>query len=191
MTEVTELTTVVQIVTVEQTRGYRGRGDNQECEDRNRRRQPYGKTDEPSLHGTMSGFGSGSTKRRSGAGIELSPRYIKSTHSRQSGDSTRKRPSVRTSAGIAGTSSYTPWPTGLLAQTVRSEPGAGGGLHRAPAVGGAPRSQTAVMTPHPDAAKHKAIRNSRNRFATATSASAFHLRSARNRYEEELSSPGR
>lgn len=73
VTEVTELTTVVQIVTVEQTRGYRGRGDNQECEDRNRRRQPYGKTDEPGLHGPMSGFGSGLTKRKSGAGIKLSP----------------------------------------------------------------------------------------------------------------------
>ena len=73
MTEVTELTTVVQIVTVEQTRGCRSRGDNQECEDRNRGRQPYGETDEPGLHGTMSGFGSGLTKRRSGAGIELSP----------------------------------------------------------------------------------------------------------------------
>ena len=47
------------------------------------------------------------------------------------------------------------------------------------------------VTPHPDAAKHKAIRNSRSRFATATSAPAFHLRSARSRYEEELSSPGR
>ena len=188
MTEVTELTTVVQIVTVEQTRGYRGRGDNQECEDRNRRRQPYGKTDEPSLHGTMSGCGSGLTKRRSGAGIELSPRYIKSTHSRQSGDSTRKRPSVRTSAGIGGTSSYTLWPTGsncTKRARRRWRPPPRACSRRCP------RSQTAVMTPHPDAAKHKAIRNSRNRFATATSASAFHLRSARSCYEEELSSPDR
>ena len=73
VTEVTELTTVVQVVTVEQTGGCRGRGDNQECEDRNRCRQPYGKTDEPSLHGTMSGLGSGLTNRRSGSGIELNP----------------------------------------------------------------------------------------------------------------------
>ena len=124
VTEVTELTTVVQIVTVEQTRGCRGRGDNQEREDRNRGRQPYGETDEPSLHRTMSGFCSRPDKTQ------------KTAQAAQA------------------------WNLALL-------------YHAHPRV------------------SINGNRNSRNRLATATFAPAFHLRSARSRYDEELSSPDR
>ena len=62
VTEVTELTTVVQIVTVEQTGCCCGCSNDTECKNRSRGGQSDGETDEPSLHRTMSGFGSGLDK---------------------------------------------------------------------------------------------------------------------------------
>lgn len=179
----TELTTVVQIVTVEQTRGCRGRGDNQEREDRNRGWQPYGETDEPGLHGTMSGFNSGLTKRRSGSGIELSPFISKASIIVNQATALGNGLPYVPQRALAGRASAHSDSAIELCEAIQAQaevsPPQPDERHDTP------------VTPHPDAARHKAIRNSRNRFATATSAPAFHLRSARSRYEEELSSPDR
>ena len=74
VTEVTELTTVVQIVTMEQTGCCCGRGDNKECKDCNCGGQPNGQIDEPSPHRTMALSTQGSTKHESEASIDYTTR---------------------------------------------------------------------------------------------------------------------